>query len=136
MTDKKGKQPTKMASNESSVRSKDSDKDVERAGQPQAISLWQYLMQDVDPKQTTGPLAAYCFMTGYMCALFAVITVVVPLTHFLSSDVISFSAIFVWCGFQTGNFAQVRFVLPSSCQSSTHALDASVTACSGSGSSL
>jgi hypothetical protein len=45
--------------------------DVERAGQQQgttttAVSLWQYLMTDVDPKATTTPLAAYCFMTGYM----------------------------------------------------------------------
>ena len=33
------------------------------------------------------------------------------LISILLSDVISFSAIFVWCGFQTGNFAQVRGIL-------------------------
>ncbi|TFK25370.1 hypothetical protein FA15DRAFT_668595 [Coprinopsis marcescibilis] len=55
-------------------------------------SLWQYLMTDVDPKESTGPLAAFCFMTGYI-------------------DVISFSAIFVWCGFQTGNFAQLGLAI-------------------------
>ncbi|TFK33974.1 hypothetical protein BDQ12DRAFT_700588 [Crucibulum laeve] len=57
-----------------------------------AMSLWDYLQQDVDPAQTTAPLAAYCFMTGYV-------------------DVVSFSAIFVWCGFQTGNFAQLALAL-------------------------
>ena len=29
-------------------------------------SLRSYLMADVDPAQTTAPLAAYCFMTGFM----------------------------------------------------------------------
>ena len=27
------------------------------------------------------------------------------------SDAISFSAVFVWCGFQTGNFVQVRCLI-------------------------
>jgi uncharacterized membrane protein YoaK (UPF0700 family) len=56
------------------------------------VSLWTYLQQDVDPAESTAPLAAYCFMTGYI-------------------DVVSFSAIFVWCGFQTGNFAQLALAL-------------------------
>ncbi|TFY68195.1 hypothetical protein EVG20_g3650 [Dentipellis fragilis] len=55
--------------------------------------LRNYLFADVDPSQATWPLAAYCFMTGYI-------------------DAISFSAIFVWCGFQTGNSVQVRPALP------------------------
>lgn len=55
-------------------------------------SVWQYLNADVDPKESTGPLAAFAFMTGYI-------------------DVVSFSAIFVWCGFQTGNFAQLALAL-------------------------
>ncbi|KAG2003253.1 hypothetical protein CC2G_003871 [Coprinopsis cinerea AmutBmut pab1-1] len=59
----------------------------------QEESTWmQYLMTDVDPKESTGPLAAFCFMTGYI-------------------DIISFSAIFVWCGFQTGNFAQLGIAI-------------------------
>jgi hypothetical protein len=33
-------------------------------------SLWSYLMADVDPAQCTGPLAAFCFMTGYMYVFF------------------------------------------------------------------
>ncbi|KAJ3571116.1 hypothetical protein NP233_g3958 [Leucocoprinus birnbaumii] len=81
------KPPSKMSSNENIAGS-----DVERGQRSSHMPLWQYLMQDVDPKETTGPLAMYCFMTGYI-------------------DVISFSAIFVWCGFQTGNFAQLAIAL-------------------------
>ena len=40
-------------------------KDVE-AGSAQRMPLWQYLMADIDTKFSTAPLAAYCFMTGYM----------------------------------------------------------------------
>lgn len=43
--------------------------DVEHAGTKSTVTLWEYLMADVDPAQTTGPLAAYCFMTGYMCVV-------------------------------------------------------------------
>lgn len=49
-------------------------------------------MSEVDPERSTLPLAAYCFMTGYI-------------------DTISFSAIFVWCGFQTGNSVQLALAL-------------------------
>lgn len=86
--------------------------DAERAGRGRTVSLWNYLMTDVDSKETTGPLAAYCFMTGYMyvssCPAHEKIynRSCAP----IRSDVVSFSAIFVWCGFQTGNFAQVRLL--------------------------
>jgi hypothetical protein len=66
--------------------------DAEHVALKPTASLRSYLMADVDPAQTTAPLAAYCFMTGFI-------------------DVISFSAIFVWCGFQTGNFAQLAIAL-------------------------
>jgi len=36
------------------------------AAQYQTVSLWQYLMMEVDPSQSTAPLAACCFMTGFM----------------------------------------------------------------------
>ncbi|KAF5366814.1 hypothetical protein D9758_006551 [Tetrapyrgos nigripes] len=55
-------------------------------------SFWSYLHTEVDPEWCTAPLAAYCFMTGFI-------------------DAISFSAVFVWCGFQTGNFAQLALAL-------------------------
>jgi hypothetical protein len=29
-------------------------------------SVWSHLRSDINPKQATGPLAAYCFMTGFM----------------------------------------------------------------------
>ncbi|KAK7457854.1 hypothetical protein VKT23_010199 [Stygiomarasmius scandens] len=58
----------------------------------QKQSYWTYLMTEVDPEWCTAPLAAYCFMTGFI-------------------DCISFSAIFVWCGFQTGNFAQLALAI-------------------------
>ena len=40
--------------------------DVEHAAPKQLVSLWSYLVTDVDPAQANVPLAAYCFMTGYM----------------------------------------------------------------------
>ncbi|KAJ7735100.1 hypothetical protein DFH07DRAFT_114569 [Mycena maculata] len=55
-------------------------------------TFWGYLNTEVDPAQSTGPLAAFCFMTGYI-------------------DAISFTAVFVWCGFQTGNFAQLALAI-------------------------
>ncbi|KAJ3876570.1 hypothetical protein F5051DRAFT_411199 [Lentinula edodes] len=58
----------------------------------QAQSFWNYLNTEVDTKECTGPLAAFCFMTGFI-------------------DAISFSSVFVWCGFQTGNFVQLSLAL-------------------------
>jgi hypothetical protein len=49
--------------------SKANDTELGERGTP-AHSLWTYLMADVDPAQSTGPLAAFCFMTGYMCVSF------------------------------------------------------------------
>ncbi|KAI0305332.1 hypothetical protein B0F90DRAFT_1815561 [Multifurca ochricompacta] len=49
-------------------------------------------MTEVDPELSTIPLAAYCFMTGWI-------------------DAVSFSAIFVWCAFQTGNSVQLALAL-------------------------
>ncbi|TBU55081.1 hypothetical protein BD310DRAFT_934395 [Dichomitus squalens] len=49
-------------------------------------------MGNVDPAQSSFPLAAYCFMTGFI-------------------DSVSFTAVFVWCGFQTGNSVQLALAL-------------------------
>ncbi|TRM64894.1 hypothetical protein BD626DRAFT_490277 [Schizophyllum amplum] len=57
-----------------------------------AQRLKAYMMEEVDGDQSTAPLAAYSFMTGYI-------------------DAVAFSAIFVWCGFQTGNFIQLAVAL-------------------------
>jgi hypothetical protein len=40
--------------------------DAEHVALKPTASLRSYLMADVDPTQTTAPLAAYCFMTGFM----------------------------------------------------------------------
>jgi len=49
-------------------------------------------MEEVDPAQSTWPLTAYCLMTGWI-------------------DAVSFSAVFVWCAFQTGNTLQLALAL-------------------------
>ncbi|KAI9508096.1 hypothetical protein F5148DRAFT_1299468 [Russula earlei] len=54
--------------------------------------LRDFLMTQVDPELSTVPLAGYCFMTGWI-------------------DAISFSAIFVWCAFQTGNSVQLALAI-------------------------
>ncbi|CAL1709375.1 unnamed protein product [Somion occarium] len=59
---------------------------------PTTVLSKAHLMGDVDPKRSTFPLAAYCFMTGFI-------------------DAVSFTAIFVWCGFQTGNSVQLALAL-------------------------
>jgi len=66
--------------------------DVENGSHDSLPSLWTYLNSDVEPMESTGPLAAFCFMTGYL-------------------DALSFSAVFVWCGFQTGNFVQLSLAI-------------------------
>lgn len=62
--------------------------DMERGRSKQHVSLRQFLLQDVDPKEATGPLASYCFMTGYMCTiltfLFFIPSLLVVATLFLS----------------------------------------------------
>jgi uncharacterized membrane protein YoaK (UPF0700 family) len=52
----------------------------------------EHLLAEVDGEQSTAPLTAYCFMTGFI-------------------DSITFSAIFVWCAFQTGNSVQLALAL-------------------------
>jgi len=52
----------------------------------------RHMMGNVDPEASTVPLSVYCFMTGFI-------------------DAVTFSAIFVWCGFQTGNTVQLSLAL-------------------------
>ena len=73
-------------------------------------------MTEVDPDRSTIPLAAYCFMTGWMSVSLSLChnPVTIADTVPSHSDVVSFSAVFVWCAFQTGNTLQVRLSsLPS-----------------------
>jgi hypothetical protein len=58
--------PSAHAAQDSTVTTASLDsKDVE-AGSTQTMPLWKYLMADIDTNYSTAPLAAYCFMTGYM----------------------------------------------------------------------
>ncbi|EGO03244.1 hypothetical protein SERLA73DRAFT_23921, partial [Serpula lacrymans var. lacrymans S7.3] len=52
----------------------------------------QYLLQDVDGDKSAAPLSAYCFMTGFV-------------------NSVIFSAVFVWCAFQTGNTVQLSLAI-------------------------
>jgi len=54
--------------------------------------LKNLLWTDVDPDGSSVPLAAYCFMTGFI-------------------DAITFTAVSVWCGFQTGNTIELSLAL-------------------------
>ncbi|KAI0042609.1 hypothetical protein FA95DRAFT_1499878 [Auriscalpium vulgare] len=54
--------------------------------------LRAFLLTDVEPDLSTIPLTAFCFMTGFI-------------------DAVSFSAVFVWCAFQTGNTLQLALAL-------------------------
>jgi len=55
-------------------------------------SFHDFLKSEVDPELSAIPLTAYCFMTGWI-------------------DAVCFSAIFVWCAFQTGNSLQLALAL-------------------------
>ncbi|KAG0698892.1 hypothetical protein DFH29DRAFT_1070940 [Suillus ampliporus] len=54
--------------------------------------LKKYLLTEVDEERSMVPMAGYCFMTGVINALI-------------------FSAIFIWCGSQTGNTVQLALSL-------------------------
>ncbi|KAG1762986.1 hypothetical protein EV702DRAFT_983142 [Suillus placidus] len=56
------------------------------------VRLKKHLFAEVDGEQCTAPLSVYCFMTGFI-------------------DSVTFSAIFVWCAFQTGNSVQLALAL-------------------------
>ncbi|KAJ3485293.1 hypothetical protein NLI96_g5072 [Meripilus lineatus] len=59
---------------------------------PSTVFTKAHIMKDVDPERATLPMAAYCFMTGFI-------------------DSVSFTAVFIWCGFQTGNSVQLALAL-------------------------
>ncbi|KAH7921849.1 hypothetical protein BV22DRAFT_1071573 [Leucogyrophana mollusca] len=52
----------------------------------------KFLFEDIDGEQATAPLSMYCFMTGFI-------------------DSVIFSAVFVWCAFQTGNSVQLALAI-------------------------
>lgn len=58
----------------------------------QLVRIKEHLWADVDPDQSSLPLACYCFMTGFI-------------------DSLTFTAVSVWCGFQTGNTIELSLAL-------------------------
>ncbi|KAI9457927.1 hypothetical protein HD554DRAFT_1758350 [Boletus coccyginus] len=66
--------------------------DIESSNLLGMRSLRSFFMEEIDTAQAAAPLSAYCFMTGFI-------------------DAVSFSAIFVWCAFQTGNSVQLALAL-------------------------
>ena len=64
-----------------------------------------HLRGDIDPEAATLTLIAYCFMTGFVCVSFSGLCYVY--SPLVNSDSVTFSAAYVWCGFQTGNGTQV-----------------------------
>ena len=89
--------------------------DLTRAGS-RALMSQSFLSGEVDPshRRSTVLLAAFSFMTGLMCAAFFPVGFHRLTTAYVAcftSDAVSFTAIFVWCGFQTGNFVQVQMII-------------------------
>ncbi|KAG8216597.1 hypothetical protein J3R82DRAFT_6783 [Butyriboletus roseoflavus] len=66
--------------------------DIESNNPSRMRTIKTFLMEDIDTAQAAVPLTAYCFMTGFI-------------------DAVSFSAVFVWCAFQTGNSVQLALAL-------------------------
>ncbi|KAH8993610.1 hypothetical protein EDB86DRAFT_2928827 [Lactarius hatsudake] len=77
---------------------------------PRHGGLRDFLMTEVDPDRSTIPLAAYCFMT-WMDVRLSLCHSLVAIADTITSDVVSFSAVFVWCAFQTGNTLQLAIAL-------------------------
>ncbi|KAF9220817.1 hypothetical protein BS17DRAFT_786621 [Gyrodon lividus] len=66
--------------------------DVEANDSSKMSNIREFLMEEIDGAQASAPLTAYCFMTGFI-------------------DAVCFSAIFVWCAFQTGNSVQLALAI-------------------------
>jgi MFS family permease len=75
-------------------RNRHNGEDVDNAST--MVMLKNYLFEEVDGEQSTAPLSAYCFMTGFI-------------------DSVVFSAIFIWCAFQTGNSLKLALALARLC---------------------
>ena len=83
----------------------DDQSDVRHDSLIHRSNMSTHLRGDVDPEAATLTLIAYCFMTGFMCVSFSGLCYVY--SPLVNSDSVTFSAAYVWCGFQTGNGTQV-----------------------------
>ncbi|PAV21496.1 hypothetical protein PNOK_0412300 [Pyrrhoderma noxium] len=61
-------------------------------GRQNLESCRDYLFQDINPARATALLLSFCFMSGFINA-------------------VPFTAILVWCGFQTGNTVQLAVAI-------------------------
>ncbi|KAF8510659.1 hypothetical protein BU17DRAFT_77645 [Hysterangium stoloniferum] len=71
-----------MGFNEENPNSHNSLDTLDNARLSRTERLMDFLFTDVDPDSSSLPLAAYCYMTGFI-------------------DSVTFTAVSVWCGFQT-----------------------------------
>ncbi|KAF9240443.1 hypothetical protein BU15DRAFT_87654 [Melanogaster broomeanus] len=81
-TDEKSTQPAVHTSPAQEARDLESNESKMR-------NIRKFLMEEIDGAHASAPLTAYCFMTGFI-------------------DAVCFSAIFVWCAFQTGQYSAAR----------------------------
>jgi len=70
--------------------------------------LLAYMMADIDPTEAGFSLAGYLLMSGFLSVLSLARLVSLLLT--VRSSAVTYSATFVWGGFMTGNWAQVRAI--------------------------
>ncbi|KAF8526560.1 hypothetical protein BU17DRAFT_74110 [Hysterangium stoloniferum] len=73
---------TVMRFDEENAKPRDSIDTLDNERLNRSVRLREFLWTDVDPESSSLPLAAYCFMTGFI-------------------DAITFTAVSIWCGFQT-----------------------------------
>lgn len=55
-----------LVSKNASTVVNDEEKAVSTTRTSRNSAVWDYLMTEVDTKQCTAPLSAFCFMTGFM----------------------------------------------------------------------
>lgn len=85
------------------------------AKQQDKISLWAYLNTDVDPAQSTGPLSAFCFMTGYMYVLLPLMLAITVSNARIPSIATSSRSRLYLCGVVSRQAISVRSVPCISC---------------------
>ncbi|KAG6379890.1 hypothetical protein JVT61DRAFT_10452 [Boletus reticuloceps] len=87
-----GEKPTPQVASKHDTSLAQVTPDIESIQRLGMRSIRSFFMEEIDTAQAAAPLTAYCFMTGFI-------------------DAVSFSAIFVWCAFQTGNSVQLALAL-------------------------
>lgn len=78
---------------------------------PFSATMRKHLMSEIDPNMASFPLAAYCFMTGYVSqppplSPVNLLTLWRGVRIASQTDAITYTAAYVWSAFQTGNTIQ------------------------------